>query len=691
MFRDGWGTSELAPVIKPLPMKTEKRHHQLKTSYQAWLRSIRDCDNMQSLRLYQHHFASHLNAQSPLIHILSLLEYSLVKKHYPEAKSLARGLQAIDGQLSDDTCKRLKLLAFITSNLTGNHGKPTSPEPSIQELWSSAERESRQLRSLLLESTCSRAENKLANGKCKSIHRELTTIKRSHNMSDLADSGRLDFLLQISGNYKRREVLAKLIRSRLSLESVQYHKHHACALDSISLLNNGRIIIVSGWHLTKNTSPLRISVTKHPRIHASQPFLTHRKIRGDLRVVEERYGVALGTQSGFICTLVLDDHDALGWRKGEPVEVLLSNDETLTRLYLEPTHRDIELLDARNIVHQLIGDDMHLRDHITANKLRKTWKDQVEILSQREVIHQSYGEKVSKPDISILIPLYGRLDFMEFQLHWFFYSQRRRGTDGSRYQIIYCLDNPEQKDNLFQLAQKCEMLYKVPFEILVSPANLGYAGANNLAARYANSKTLLLLNSDIIPRDETAIDTLIQCHQSMNNENTILGAKLLYPSKDMQHVGMTFFKDSSMPGILANSWLNEHPHKHIRNPSNAKLQHGVIEVEATTAACLLISKSLFDQLRGFRLDFISGDFEDSDFCLRIRKLGHNTMVCLDAVFYHLERQSMSLQAREDQDALKIVAFNAYTHHELQAATIEELKCSSIELDASQHYEFGTYS
>ena len=112
-------------------------------------------------------------------------------------------------------------------------------------------------------------------------------------------------------------------------------------------------------------------------------------------------------------------------------------------------------------------------------------------------------------------------------------------------------------------------------------------------------------------------------------------------------------------------------------------------MEAATAACLLISKELFNQLGGFRLDYICGDFEDSDMCLRIRSLGRSIMVCLDAVFFHLERQSMVLQSGQNQEALKLVAFNAYTHHEFHGSTIERLKSMLIGSAPIQNHAKGT--
>jgi len=71
--------------------------------------------------------------------------------------------------------------------------------------------------------------------------------------------------------------------------------------------------------------------------------------------------------------------------------------------------------------------------------------------------------------------------------------------------------------------------------------------------------------------------------------------------------------------------------------------HAVPEaVPAVTGACLLIDRKLFNMLGGMSEDYVIGDFEDSDLCLRVRQHGLKIYYTPDVELYHLERQSMRL-------------------------------------------------
>ena len=56
----------------------------------------------------------------------------------------------------------------------------------------------------------------------------------------------------------------------------------------------------------------------------------------------------------------------------------------------------------------------------------------------------------------------------------------------------------------------------------------------------------------------------------------------------------------------------------------------------------MISKKLYAQVGGLTTDYIIGDFEDSDLCLKCQELGYESWYFADATLYHLERQSVPL-------------------------------------------------
>jgi GT2 family glycosyltransferase len=330
-----------------------------------------------------------------------------------------------------------------------------------------------------------------------------------------------------------------------------------------------------------------------------------------------------------------------------------------------------------------VNSNLTLVDYPSAVILRDAWSAHLEQASAKAGSHLSFGPPSHQPQLSIVVPLYGRIDFMEFQLNWFNAYLRIRGNQAISMQLIYILDDPTLHDEAESLAKRCSLLYQMPFELVTTEANLGFAGANNLACQFAKAESLLLMNSDVLPARLDSIELMLSEFLTMDKRIGALGAKLIYPSGDLQHLGMEFAHDSSLPGILGSSWLNNHPHKFICHSSSDLPQVGIIEVEAATAGCMLLSRRLFKDLEGFKLCYVTGDFEDSDMCLRIREHGLVIAVHVGATFYHLERQSMGLHADQEEQGLKVVAFNAMTHHEKHSAAIARLKQESGNLSTKK--------
>ena len=266
---------------------------------------------------------------------------------------------------------------------------------------------------------------------------------------------------------------------------------------------------------------------------------------------------------------------------------------------------------------------------------------------------------------------------MEYQLNWFGAWHRRRRGSGPSIQLIYVLDDPSQLQECIELARRCQLLYTVPFELVINKNNLGYAGANNCGVEFARAETLLLLNSDILPSSDECLTDMLSALHEQNGRIGALGARLLFDNDAVQHQGMEFMQNSSLDGDLAELWLNDHPGKGMKASLTAAEMRPLEEVEAATAACLMLPTRLFRTLGGFSLDYILGDFEDSDLCLRIREFGLAIAVDHSSVFYHLERQSLSMHNHIAGIKMKLVTANAHTHHENWCSTIERLKQSEI--------------
>lgn len=243
---------------------------------------------------------------------------------------------------------------------------------------------------------------------------------------------------------------------------------------------------------------------------------------------------------------------------------------------------------------------------------------------------KKYGKLNSSPIVSLIIPIYGRYDFIQHQILAF-----SNDPDFEKHEIIYVLDDPRIEREFDIACAGVYATFKVPFKTVYASENLGFAGANNLGASVAFGKYILALNSDILPSNNGWVTRLVSKYKSLPNIG-ILGTKLVYEDSTVQHLGMTFEKDAYYPGV----WMNNHPQKGI--PLALAKVENTKKVESVTGACMLIEKSLYEQINGFDTRFVLGDFEDSDLCLKCHDIQRDIYLDGEETLYHLERLSQNL-------------------------------------------------
>jgi GT2 family glycosyltransferase len=267
---------------------------------------------------------------------------------------------------------------------------------------------------------------------------------------------------------------------------------------------------------------------------------------------------------------------------------------------------------------------------------------------------------VSSPKASVIIPLYGRYDFMRYQLSNFSRFGSLKG-----YEVLYVVDDPKISNAVGKLAKELSVVFSQPFSVITLAENMGFGGANNIGAKHATSDKLILLNSDVLPKDGTWADKMIA--QIDNNDDAgVVGARLLFEDNSIQHDGMAPMVLKEYPELL----LNDHPNKGWP-VSLSKNPAVVADCPLLTAACIAISKSLFEEVGGFDPAYVLGDFEDSDLCLKVLEAGKRNVICRDIELNHLERQSQNLVEAGDWKH-KLTIYNAITYNQRWSQKLNEL-------------------
>jgi len=167
-----------------------------------------------------------------------------------------------------------------------------------------------------------------------------------------------------------------------------------------------------------------------------------------------------------------------------------------------------------------------------------------------------------------------------------------------------------------------------------SEKNLGFAAANNAAARQANGEWLLLLNPDTETHDR-AIQNLLSFGKA-HPQAGIVGGRTLFADGSLNiascwnrmTVWSLFCRATGLSRIFARS--------ETFNPEAIGdwKRDSVREVDIVVGCFFLIPKVLWDQLGGFREKYFMFG-EEIDMCLRAGELGYRPMITPDAEIVHL--------------------------------------------------------
>ncbi len=254
----------------------------------------------------------------------------------------------------------------------------------------------------------------------------------------------------------------------------------------------------------------------------------------------------------------------------------------------------------------------------------------------------AFGVQPARPRCSIIVPLHGRIDFLEYQLAFF---SRSLAED---HELIYVLDDPPRLREVEALAASCLARFARPFRLLAPAENVGFGPASNIGLREARGETVCFLNSDVFPKRADWLERMLE---TLHGSAAIgmVGALLLYEDDTIQHEGCSFARLAEF-----GDWMFcLHPNKG-RVPG---ADESLLSVAAVTGACQLMHTDLARKLGGFDEAYVIGDFEDADLCRQVQKAGLACVVDRRAQLYHLERQSQGGQQMAWR--LNLTLFNAW--------------------------------
>ena len=249
----------------------------------------------------------------------------------------------------------------------------------------------------------------------------------------------------------------------------------------------------------------------------------------------------------------------------------------------------------------------------------------------------------AKPMISIIIPNKDHRDDLKRCVD----SILNKSTY-ENYEILI-VENNSTETETFAYYKMLENQPKVRVITYEAEGGFNYSKINNFAAKQAKGEYLLLLNNDTKVITREWMEELLMYAQ--RDDVGAVGAKLYYADNTIQHAGIVI-------GLGAHHAAG-HTH-HLLPKENLGYMGRLCyaqDVTAVTGACLLVRKSLYEQVGGLDESFTVA-LNDVDFCLRLRALGLLNIFTPFAELYHYESKSRGL----DKDGASAERYNKEVAH-----------------------------
>lgn len=176
-------------------------------------------------------------------------------------------------------------------------------------------------------------------------------------------------------------------------------------------------------------------------------------------------------------------------------------------------------------------------------------------------------------------------------------------------------------------------------KVVHHPSNLGFLKNCNETAKQAQGEYILFLNNDTLVLPGW-LDALIDIFKN-HSDAGLVGAKLLNADGTLQEAGGIIWRDASG----CNYGRGDDPGKSEYNY--------VREVDYCSGACIIIPKTIWDELGGFDPLFFPAYCEDSDLAFRVREIGKKVYYQPQCEIIHLEGRSHGKDLKQGIKAYQV--------------------------------------
>ncbi len=247
-------------------------------------------------------------------------------------------------------------------------------------------------------------------------------------------------------------------------------------------------------------------------------------------------------------------------------------------------------------------------------------------------IYRIHRKVRGKPLVSVIIPNKDHAEDLEKCL-----KSVIEKTTYDNYEILVVENNSTEKETFDYYDKMCERYPRC--RLLTWEREFNYAAINNFAVQGAGGEYLLFLNNDVELITKDWMEEFLGICQLP--QVGIVGARLYFPDETIQHAGVIIglggvaghiFSGASRyePGYMGRAIM----------PQN---------LSAVTAACMMMKRSVFEQVGGFDEGFRVA-FNDVDLCMKTTAAGYQIVWNPYVELYHYESKSRGQENTGDKQS-----------------------------------------
>lgn len=222
--------------------------------------------------------------------------------------------------------------------------------------------------------------------------------------------------------------------------------------------------------------------------------------------------------------------------------------------------------------------------------------------------------------VSVIIPTRNRVNLLETCIDGLLAQ-----TDYSPLDIRIVDNGSDDPATLRYLDQ---LSHRSGVTVLRDRGPFNFSRLCNFGAEGAPGDYLCFLNNDVEPANPDWLRELIA--EAARPEIGLVGAKLLYPDRSVQHAGIA----------LSGEHVARHTNLGIAEDDGGYWGRALQaqSLSAVTGACMVMRRKVFEEVGGFD-EALAVDFGDIDLCLRVRKAGYRVLWTPHARLIHHESAS----------------------------------------------------